>query len=70
MSREQLTQELRAKYAHYEKRASELEAQHEAGEVMNGTVINMMKHYRGLANAYGRTLSDAQRHGIVSVFQD
>ena len=70
MSRAQLAQELRAKYAYYEKQADELEAQYEAGEVMNGTVIHMMKRYRCLANAYGHTLSDAQSLGIVPVFQD
>ncbi len=70
MSRSQVAKELHAKHAHYEKRASELEAQYEAGQGMDGKVIQMMHRYRGLADAFGRTLSDAQSLGIFPVVQD
>ncbi len=54
-------EELRARYEHCEKRAEQLEEKWENGERMNGTVIQMMKRYRQLADAYFTVLEDVKR---------
>ena len=49
---------LRRRREYYEKRASALEAEYEAGLGMESTVKRMMKNYRQLADAYALTIQD------------
>jgi len=53
-------EELRARYEHCDERGTQLEEQWESGERMNGTVIQMMKRYRQLADAYFTVLEDVK----------
>ena len=56
---------LQERYAHCLKRAETLEAQEEAGEGMDGVVVQMMHVYRQLADAYALVIRD-QKHPRIT----
>ena len=62
---EDLIDQLRRRWEHYDQRATELEAKWDAGLGMEATVERMMKNYRRLANAYAETIIDFKRPGAL-----